>query len=379
MRVLFLGEYSGVFQDLIVALNEQGIETFLVSDGDIWRNRHSDFLFKNDKRHSRIVSIFLNLSGLFGLSYFMKQWPSLKPKVQGYDIVQMNSDYPLRGCGWLVEFYFLHYVFRHNKKIYMSALGDDYVINKWLRKNNYAPFMFFNNREKIKYAIYQYLMRRMINSYSVKHAEAICPGTYFYKCAYMNLPKTNNTIFPFPLGKDKIGKPLQISKDDQIVIFHGWQLGREREKGNDVFDRVIKRVVNKYGSRVKYIVVKSAPYDEYCKFFSSAHLFIDQLYADDKGMNGLLGMAAGKVVFSGFMPEALAEYQHYKNNIVGIRAYANDEYLFGRFCELIDNPKLMEEISRNAIDFVVQNHLSTVVVNQYIDLWTKMTSKEKIL
>ncbi|OKZ04489.1 MAG: hypothetical protein BHV78_00880 [Bacteroides sp. CAG:1060_57_27] len=155
------------------------------------------------------------------------------------------------------------------------------------------------------------------------------------------------------------------------MIFHGWQTGREATKGNDVFDRVIRKVVNKYGSsKIKYIIVKNIPFEEYCTLFLSAHIFIDQLYAVDKGMNGLLGMAAGKVVFSGFMPEALAEYRYYEDNIIGIRAYNDEMYLFDKFCELIENPSLMEEISKNAIDFVLHNHLSTVVARQYIDLWS---------
>ena len=70
------------------------------------------------------------------------------------------------------------------------------------------------------------------------------------------------------------------------------------------------------------------------------------------------------------MPEALAEYPYYKNNVVGIRSYNDEDYLFDRFCELIENPSLMEEISRNAIDFVLHNHLSSVVAQQYINLWS---------
>lgn len=373
MKVLFLGEFSGVFSELIPALNEKGIETFLVSSGDGFKGYRADFStrypIKQRSLFGRILKkIFINGTGFLGITDFLKMWPALKEKLKGYDVVQLNNDYPLN-FGWSIMLYILHYVFKHNEKIYLSAWGDDYVINRYENHNNYPKFQSMSGLQRRIYLLKLFMIRAAVNRYVLKHAEAVCPGTYHYKQAYAGNPKTCAWIFPFAIGKDKIGSPIHISPDEPIVIFHGWQIGREKTKGNDVFDRVIRRVVNKYGSKVRYVVVKSVPYNEYCKLFSEAHIFIDQLYADDKGMNGLLGMAAGKVVFSGFMPEALALYPHYKNNIIGIRSYNNEEYLFDKFCELVENPCLMEEISRNAIDFVLHNHISSVVANMYCHLW----------
>lgn len=375
MKVLFLGEFSGVFTELIPALHERGIETFLVSSGDGFKGYRADFStrYTAKKKNSFILlchRIFINALGLSGISGFVKQWPKLKTCLKGYDIIQLNNDYPLN-FGRNIMLYILHYVFKHNNaRVFLSAWGNDYVINLYECRNNLNLFQFMSERQKRLYVIKQFIVRAPLNRYVLKHVDSICPGMYGYKLAYANNSRTCDRIFPFAIGKDKIGKPLQINPSEPIVIFHGWQTGRENKKGNDVFDRVIRRVVDKYGSKVKYVVVKSVPYDEYCRLFSSAHIFIDQLYADDKGMNGLLGMAAGKVVFSGFMPEALAEYPYYKNNVVGIRSYNDEDYLFDRFCELIENPGLMEEISRNAIDFVLHNHLNSVVAQQYINLWS---------
>ena len=381
MKVLFLGEFSGVFTELIPALHERGIETFLVSSGDGFKGYKADFStryeIKDRSGLARILKkIFISIPGLLGITDFLKMWPALKEKLKGYDAVQLNNDYPLN-FGWSIMLYVLHYVFKHNGKIYLSAWGDDYVIDRYECRNNCHMFRFMSGLQKRIYLLKLFMKRASVNRYVLKHVRAICPGTYHYKRAYAGNQKTIDRIFPFAISSDRIGSPIHINPEEPIVIFHGWQVGREKSKGNDVFDRVIRRVVDKYSSKVRYLVVQNVPYEEYCRLFSKAHIFIDQLYADDKGMNGLLGMAAGKVVFSGFTPEALAWYPYYKGNVIGVNSYNDEEYLFGKFCELIENPNLMEEISRNAIDFVQNNHLNTVVAEQYIDLWNSSRHKTR--
>lgn len=362
-----------MFSELIPALCEKGIETFLISSGDGFKGYKADFSTRYPIKHRSffgrtLKKIFINGTGFFGITDFLRMWPELKEKLKGYDVVQLNNDYPLN-FGRNIMLFILHHVFKYNGTVYLSAWGDDYVIDRYECRKNCQMFRFMSGYQKQLYLLKLRINRFAVNRYVLKHVKAICPGVYRYMQAYRDNPKTCNKIFPFAISRNKIGTPFTLNPEEPIVIFHGWQVGRENAKGNDVFDRVIRRVVGKYGSKVRYIIVRSLPYEEYCKSFSEAHIFIDQLYADDKGMNGLLGMAAGKVVFSGFMPEALALYPHYKNNIIGIRSYNNEEYLFGKFCELVENPGLMEEISRNAIDFVLNNHLDSVIASMYYNLW----------
>ena len=124
-----------------------------------------------------------------------------------------------------------------------------------------------------------------------------------------------------------------------------------------------------YGEKVEYRVVSGVPYKEYVKLYSSSHIFIDQLYAEDKGYNALLGMAAGKVVFSGFNPDVLNAYPDYDGKIVGIQVTTDEQLLFEKFCALIDRPSQMEEISSNAIEFVKRNHLSSFVASMFAKAW----------
>ena len=75
MKVLFLGEFSGVFTELIPALQERGIETFLISDGDSFKKYKADFSYAIKRRSlfGRILKkIFINGTGFSGITNFLK-------------------------------------------------------------------------------------------------------------------------------------------------------------------------------------------------------------------------------------------------------------------------------------------------------------------
>lgn len=381
MKVLFVGEYSGVYTELIKGLKRKGVETFTISNGDGYKKYPADILLINHVKPSKniitkIYHTILYRLGLDGLFLFLKRWSAVKQYLRGYDIVQLVNPIVLGDFGSVSNMILIKYIKRHNNLFFLSVLGDDYYTVKWLGKN-YERSIFFRDNKfnnlikpqshfKFKYCLFY----KFLNDYIIKISSSIIPGAHAYKLPYDFTNKTTN-IFPFPIDESKIGTPIIINENEPIIIFHGWQKGKDSRKGNDVFDKVIKKVLEKYGDKVEYRVVQSVPFDEYIKLYSNAHIFIDQLYADDKGVNGLLGMAAGKVIFAGFEKKALEAYPNYNGEIVGIDSYNDEEYLFEKFCELIDNPRLIEEISKNAIEFVKQNHLSDFVADLYINEWKK--------
>ena len=365
MKVLFLGEYSGVFMELSKGLNKIGIETYRVSSGDSFKKYTADYLV-NLKKTNRFNKVF---SSFFGLSYlldFLRIWHELKNKIENYDIVQLNNPRFLP-FGDLINMYILHYVSKHNGKIFLSVLGDDYYVDKWNYKNNKKMPLYASTSIKKK-VVKRGLWERFLTDYCIKKCTGIIPGALTYKYPYQWSAKICPVI-PFACDENRIGTPFTFKDSEPVFIFHGWQKGKETRKGNDVFDRVLKKVVNKYGDKVIYKVVQNVPFDEYQKLYSACHIFIDQLYASDKGTNGMYGMAAGKVVFSGFQKECLEAYEHYNGEEVGIPASLNEDDLFNQFCDLIDNRKRMERISENAIRFVKDNHGATVVTKQFLNTW----------
>ena len=378
MKILLLGEYSGVFSELAHGLKNTGHDVSLINDGDNYKSFYSDYpIVYPTKRNGLFGKILHAISyrlGIDGIVSFWKQWHSLKLHLKSYDIVQIINPVVFSGWGALANLIILRFLRRNNNKVFLSVLGFDYYQMVWFERNfnpsgYYSPSL--NQFIRPDYAFkYRYcLFYKTLNDYAIKISQKIIPGLLEYKYCYDWTGKTTN-IIPFPISKEKIGKPLSLKDTKTIIIFHGWQKGKEKFKGNDVFDRVVNRVAALYGKRVKYLVVQKVPYDEYITLYNNCHIFIDQLYSLDKGMNGLLGMAAGKVVFAGLSTDSLNAYPSYNGEEIGVSTTIDENLLYEKFCKTIDSLDLMEKISKNAIEFVKKNHETSIVVKMYLDAWT---------
>ena len=382
MKVLFLGEYSGVFTELRKSLESKGVTCVSINDGDGWKNFPADYrlksaIAKNNSRASNIVRELSFRLGLKGFVDFIRHWGELKKHIKGFDVVQIVNPIIYGEWGALAHILLLNYLRKNNNAIFLSVLGDDYYTVKWIRKHNKKSKRLVPTKHDVfihPSSTFMYELcvgYHLLNYFATKVSKSIIPGLLQYKNSYLWTGKTNE-ICPFPINEKLItDKPLKISDGEKIVIFHGWQKARGKFKGNDVYDRVICRLKNNYPDLIEYVVVQNVPYSEYIKLYNSCHIYIDQLYGNDKGVNATLGMAAGKVVFTGAEDESLRAYPFYDGNIPCINASCNEEKLYKQLESLIKNPSQMEMISKNAIEFVKRNHSADFVADLYMKCWKK--------
>ncbi len=378
MRILLLGDYSGVHSELRNALKKKGFDVKLISDGDGYKGFPADVIINNGpmvkgKIGAALYSI-TELLGTTGILTFIRKWGKLKKEMVDYDVVQLINPIAFTKFGSIVNLFALRYIKKHNGKIFLCAIGDDYAYvkhnmtkeTKSIPYKNVNLFNFYKNVYSLRY-VYGFLYKTL-DKYAIKISEKIIPGLYDYQRVY-SIEKSTKLI-PLPVAPEKIGKSIKIDEKDKIIIFHGWQTGKERVKGNFIFDNAAKRICANYPEKVEYQIVQNVPYKEYIKLFNKAHIALDQCFSYDKGMNGLFLMAAGKVVFSGFEKKTLQNYPFYDaDKIYGINAKADEKYLYDKLVSLIENPKLIEEISQNAIEFVSRNHSNDFVADLYLNIW----------
>lgn len=387
MKVLLLGEYSGVHTNLAKGLKKLGHEVYIISDGDGYKRIGSPDMFVTDKvmkSNFRIFSIilssyynfldFLGLKGVFSaISYINRV-----RKLSDFDVVQLINTRPFSSFSSIGNFILLYIIFKRNNKIFLCALGDDYT---WVKSclNEEPPYSMFNrlNIRNIKHYFwplkYVYgIGYKKLDNYVINRVEKIIPGLYDYYFAYRNAGcKKLSEIIPLPIDFDENIKPIQFDSYP-VKIFHGWQFGRDLRKGNDYFDLAVKDIIRKHPNKVSYEIISGLPYAEYIKKFNTAHIVLDQCMSLDKGMNAVIGMREGKAVLSG-LHSMTKDYYGMSNEkalpLIDVTPVVEEIKL--ELEKLILNPSKLNDISKNALSFIKTYHDTDIIVQKYIDVWTE--------
>lgn len=370
MKILLVGEFSGVHTELANALKEMSYDVTTISDGDAYKNFPRDITIKSKIQKNKIsilINYILEYLGVKGLCTYVRSIKTLK-KLKGYDIVQLINPIPLNAFGSFASFLFVRYLSKNNGKLILCALGDDY---RWVTaclegqyKYSAMDNLKIRNLHLYLYSLkYKYgLFYKQQHLYTENKCSAIIPGLLDYKIAYKGNSKLSEIIkIPVRTKYQNGTEVIDTTVDRKIIIFHGWQVGKELKKGNYIFDSAIEKIILKYGEdRIEYVVCKSIPYDEYIKLLHKADIFLDQIYSYDCGVNAILGMACGSVVFSG--------YENVQEDI-GVNASNCETILVDQLSNLIENPNDIFEIKNNAIKYVKNKHDPYEIARQYLNIW----------
>lgn len=376
LKILLVGDYSGVHVTLRNALLKLGHQVVLVSDGDGYKKFSRDLSFSVPKSSTGRFGVFLGVViSFFGLSGISLLWANrgLLSSLKGYDVVQLINPVPFSGLGSIASIIFFFWLKISNKKIVLCALGDDYYWVDASLRGEYRYSMFdrmkFLNSKKFLHSLrYKYfLFYRLANYLMLSNSSLVICGLYDYYVAY-NFTDRKRRFIPLPVDEALLGGEIRLTRYP-VKIFHGWQRGKELRKGNDIFHAAVARLVEKYGEGVvEYRIVQSVPFEEYISLYSDADIFLDQAYSYDKGMNGLLGMAAGKVVFTGWEPEAACLYS--AGSVAPcINALPDVDKVYFILERLVLDLDEVDRIKRSAVDFVATNHLSLSVAERYLREW----------
>lgn len=381
MKILLVGEYSGVHTNLSSGLKELGHDVVTLSSGDAYKKFPADVLIKPVHfkiKLNRMVYALLYFLGLTGLSKYVI-FRLHNKQLDKFDIVQIINPVAIPEFGAIGNIFLLHYLKRNSRKFYMCALGDDF---KWVvacmkGRYKYSPLDNMFRSGFVAFLKYSYSLKYVISPlfilldfYARKLAVGIIPGLLDYQIAYEDTKKTKPMI-PLPVGDENFLKPQ--SGEGKIKIFHGWQVGKERKKGNDLLDAAIRNVIDKYPERVEYYVASGMAYKDYVKAYSDCDIYIDQVYSYDRGMSGALGMCAGKVVFSGFEADSIlglsADNAPKELKNIGINAIPDVDSLTQSLCFLLTHPKSLYDIKIAAYEFARGTYAKKLVAQKYVDCW----------
>ena len=352
MKILLLGEFSGLHKNLKDGLVELGHDVTISATGDGWKRIPCD--------------IDLSVSGnglvakvkrrLFYFKYLLS--------VRNFDVVQIvNAD--LLSLSLFPNKFMLDYLVKNNGKVYLLGAGDDAYFWMYGRAAlKYGPF-----DDCLKYDLgtkrsrFETKKKLELNGYIANQVSGVIPIMYEYAVAYKDMDNLL-PIVPIPINTDEI----VCEKSDSgggFVVFHG--LNRPGFKGTHYIESAFGILQKKY-PEVEFVIKGKMRLNEYLQLMSRATVIIDQVNSHSLGVNGLLAMAMGKVVLGGVEQESLDAFGIERSPAINVRPDVND--IVDKVSRVIElGPEKINALGRESRMFVEKNHNYELVAKKYIEVW----------
>ncbi len=373
MRILLVGEYSGLHNALKYGLQSLGHQVTIVGDGDGFKNYPVDIkLYDHDFEKSWIKKKFRNLINKLTkkdlrdrvvLSRFRESENLLKD----YDVVQfINSN--AFNTDATTERKMIDFLLENNSKCILVACGDDtdyvrYLVNDHKGYSILDPY----KNEEVPKAGEMYTLRYLMKEYAANYelikarSSVVVPINTDYRMPLVNDPKAI-PIIPPPVQTHRLS--LEQNEDlSTIKIFMGINRHNYWKKGINYFEEALEVIQKKYENRVAIKIAENLPYSEYIKSYKECHILLDQVLCYDQGYNALEAMAMGKVIFAGASDLYLEA--HGLNEIPAIDAQPDVDYLVEKLSELIDQPESILEIGKKARKHVLEYHDCRKIAQKY--------------
>lgn len=385
MKILLIGEYSGLHNSLKDGLQLNGHSVTLLGTGDGFKNYPVDIEVKSTifeipffKFIAKIIDKLLKVS-LNDFELGFKAYLKIKT-LKDFDIVQLINENSFKTTPWL-ETILLKKILKNNKNLFLLSCGVDYISVKYALENKFkysilTPYL----NDKLLLKKYRHILKynssefKKLHRYIYKNIKGVISSDLDYHIPLIGEKKYLG-IVPNPVNLKKLSYDF-VEIEDKVIIFHGINSKNSTKKGNDYFIRAMEIIKKKYKESVEYIEVQDLKYRDYMKSYCNCHIFLDQVYAYDQGYNALEAMAKGKVVFTGAEKEWLEHYGVSEDGIA-INALPDVNYLVEKLSILIENPKKIKDISINARKFIEDHHSYDNVANIYESKWLKAINYEK--
>lgn len=375
MRILLVGEYSGLHNTLKEGLQELGHSVFIVSSFD-FKNFPADFSIDPKFCKLKLVNVFRQfIFRLFrfdfaklelGLRFYL-----LLPKFENYDVVQFINEIPVKSTK-KIELFLLKKIFQQNKKVFVLSCGADYLNMKYDSENKTKKSILhaFHKNPKLKkeYAPYFDLLKenhKKVHEFVLENCNGLIANDFDYVDATKNHPKYLGLI-QYPVNINKLNVE-ELAYNNKIIIFLGINQWSYNQKGFFYFEKALESIEKKYQDKIEIIITKNIPYQKYINLYNSAHILLDQSCSCDQGYNALEAMAKGKVVFTG-AEQAFVDYYKLTERVC-INAKPDVDYLIKELSFLIENPNEIITIGKRARAFVEKEHDYIKIAEKYLEVW----------
>lgn len=355
MKILLIGEFSGLQNELKNGLSTLGHNVKLAASSDFFKKYPAD--------------IDLG-SGSNIYTYKLKQllYPFLNlRKMVGYDVVHLVTPYIIPRLLSL-NFYIMKFLKENNNIVTLSGAGTDPFFVAYSEKTmRYSPIPW---DEKVDRNGKRHYMRSEAQQKSMRKCvelvDRVIPIMYEYYSTFCAAGYQEKTEMPIPI-------PINIKKHNisvdfynkKLVFFHG--LNRPGFKGTFLIESAFRRLREKYPSDVECIIEGKMAFDDYLKILAKTNISVDQVFSYSLAMNALYSMAQGKVVCGGAEIESGILYQGELPPVFNLEP--NENSILQVFEDILEKRSDLESMAYSSRAFVECNHDSLKVAQKYVECW----------
>ncbi|KQB03559.1 glycosyltransferase [Vibrio metoecus] len=352
MKILLVGEFSGLHKNLKEGLVELGHDVTIVSLRDGWKRIDSDISLDSDLQWP--------LAGLMRrFNVYTKMF-----QFKEYDIVQFINPFCLFYIPFLTKL-LINRIIKNNKKTYLLAAGTDSFYLKYAREkmkytpiDDYLKFDYKKSRHQ-----YEKLNYFSFNKWFASKVNGIIPIMYEYSVCYSDMKNLKQCI-PIPMNIDDIAFH-ENNFNGVLKVFHG--LNRYGFKGTKYVEDAFNELNLKYRGKIDTVIAGKMPLDEYLKVLQNANVIIDQTSSYSIGVNAVYSLAMGKVVLGGAEPESLKVFNVNASPVINITP--DKESIIQAVEGIINDKDALKKISKQSREYVELVHDYRKVALEYIKIW----------
>ena len=360
MKILLLGELSGVHQELSRALRSAGDNVTIGHSRMANPDFESDIPFFRPPPGpmSHVARARSVASQLFNA-----------PRLTGFDIVQLITP---KFFDWRLHRAMLGYLERNNRRLVLinTSCTSDY--HRRVAELTYSPCAQCKQFDlKSENCLYNRDDERRAEVIAFAAADAIVATHYEYGYALQDTGFADKLVaIGLPIDT-KVHRPAPLPADGPIRIWYGET--RFGFKGGGFIKPALDRLAaGPLKERVEVVQTGRLAFDDYLKFLDTVHIVIDQASSYGAGMNAYYALARGRVTLSGAEPESMDFYgiPQAENPMINIRPDA--DMIHDTLASMVEDRAVLEQIGRSSSAFVERYHSAEVIAGQYLALYRKL-------
>lgn len=352
MKVLLVGEFSGIHNNLKVGLEHFGVDVTLMNLGDGYKGFSSDMPMRvaGESWRVKVENKLLEKYNLY--------------KMQKYDVIQIMHPRA-------VNFYnhsMVCEVLDKAKLVVQMLAGCDYLCGKHYKKIDARLCESCLKYEQRNGHCLNRRAEEVNYQKSIFHrADVMVPMAWeYYYCASQELEyrKKLHKLIPMPL--DLKSNRMTYAHNDKIQVFH--PLNREGTKGTKVLRPIFSDLQKEYNEIADFRIEGQMPIDQYRKLLSQMDIVVDQLYSFPYGMNAVYAMAMGKAVFCGnAVPQMFEDNEWLRDMPVMSLGYSEEEIKENIMRAVKDNE--LDKLKLASRKYVEKYHDTVKVAKIFLKLY----------